>query len=250
VALIRDAVPGLGLEVLLLMRPANSTFAPRVEVFPGGSVDPADFDPGWTKMAPEVASKSPVATHLLVTAVRETFEECGILLARDEQGEPCPPGLIARLQTLRQGVSDGDPAALRRGLRDHGLRPAWEDLYFCAHWVTPDGLPRIFDTRFFLAGLPTGQRPSGDERREVESLRWTAPGTALEEARCGDAQLLPPTRAVLESLTQHQSVAAALRATAEAVVRRIKPRLEEVTVARYPGLDLSTVRPGPEGDKD
>ncbi|MGC1185059.1 MAG: NUDIX hydrolase, partial [Candidatus Dormiibacterota bacterium] len=185
------------------MRPASSSFAPRAEVFPGGSVDAADLDSGWTNMAPELAAKSPVATHLLVTAVRETFEECGVLLVRDEYGEPCAPELAARLQSLRQQVPEGHPDAFRAGLRGQGLRPAWEDLCFCAHWVTPDGLPRIFDTRFFLALLPAGQQPSIDEGQELESLRWIAPGTALEEALRGDALLLPPTRAVLGSLARH-----------------------------------------------
>jgi 8-oxo-dGTP pyrophosphatase MutT (NUDIX family) len=212
-------------------------------------VDPADLDPGWERLAPEQSSGSGVATHLLVTAVRETFEECGVLLARDQSGQPCLPELVASLGPLRQRTQAGQPDGFLAGLSHHRLRPAWEDLHFCAHWVTPEGMPRIFDTRFFLALLPTGQLPSRDEGEELESLRWVAPDAALAEAVRGEALLLPPTRAVLENLAAHKSAADALRAAATATVQRVQPKLEEVTGTRYPGLDMTVLQPTSE-DQD
>ncbi len=237
------------MEVLLLTRPANSTFAPRAEVFPGGSVDVTDLDPGWAELGTEVDSNPEFERHLLVAAVRETFEECGVLLVRDKSGHPCPPKLVAQLASLRRRSQAGAPERFLVSLTEAGVRPGWEDLVFCAHWVTPEGLPRIFDTRFFAAALPQGQEPSLDTPGEVESLRWSRPSAALGEAYRGQTQILPPTRAVLELLETHSTVAQALGAIRGSRIERVQPKLEEVTSARYPGLDPEAIldRKG-EGD--
>ncbi|EQD41752.1 NUDIX hydrolase, partial [mine drainage metagenome] len=109
----------------------------------------------------------------------------------------------------------------------------------CAHWVTPEGLPKRFDTRFFLAALPTGQEPSPDPLGEHESLRWAEPEEALQEAARGECQLLPPTRAVLAWLATSSGVEDALRRGRSAAVETVRPDLGDVTGERYPGLDLS-----------
>ena len=245
-ALLRDrsesTTDGEGLEVLLMTRPATSTFAPQAEVFPGGAVDPADVDPHWSELSAGLELQLEGEPHLLVAAVRETFEECGVLLARDRGGQPCPPHLVAELAPLRQLLQNGHPEEFLPGLRRAGLRPGWEDLGFCAHWVTPEGLPRIFDTRFFAAALPEGQEPSQDDLGELDSMRWVSPAAVLEEAAQGRTLLLPPTRAVMEQLADHQTVAAALQAALSAKVQRVQPKLEEITADRYPGLDPKVIR--------
>jgi 8-oxo-dGTP pyrophosphatase MutT (NUDIX family) len=250
VALLRDATgphaPGGGIEVLLLARPGASRFAPGAEVFPGGSVDPSDADPGWRHASAGRARAAGVAAPILVAAVRETFEECGVLLARDTAGRPCPPQVLAGLTELRRLIHDGHPEEFRAGLRRSGLRLAWEDLIFCAHWVTPVGMPRIFDTRFFLAALPPGQIAHHDTAGELASMRWVAPDQALKEAEQGRCLLLPPTRSVLAQLAPQPTVEAALAAARTSRVRLLRPTLAEITADRYPGLDLELIHPGDE----
>jgi 8-oxo-dGTP pyrophosphatase MutT (NUDIX family) len=248
VALLRDGpgpdAPGRGIEVLLLARPAASRFAPGAEVFPGGSVDPSDADPGWRHTFVSAARDPAVAPRIRVAAVRETFEECGVLLARDAADRPCPPQLLTELAALRRLIHDGHPEEFLGGLRRSGLRPAWEDLAFCAHWVTPVGMPRIFDTRFFLAALPAGQVPKPDTGGELASMRWVGPEQALNAAERGRSLLLPPTRSVLAQLAAQPTVAAALAAARAGRVHRVRPRLAEITPERYPGLDLEAIHPG------
>ncbi|HUY25137.1 MAG TPA: hypothetical protein VMV09_07535 [Candidatus Saccharimonadales bacterium] len=235
--------PGGGLEVLLLGRPAASRFAPGAEVFPGGSVDPSDAAPGWRQLSAGRARDAAVAPRIMIAAVRETFEECGVLLARDGSGRSCPPQLLAGLAGLRQLIHDGHPEEFQGGLSRAGLRPAWEDLAFCAHWVTPAGMSRIFDTRFFLAALPAGQQAQPDAGGELASMRWVEPAQALKEAELGRCLLLPPTRSVLAQLTAPPTVAAALAAARATRVRRVRPELADITTERYPGLDLEAIRP-------
>jgi len=232
------------LEVLLVGRPVASRFAPGAEVFPGGAVDPSDATPSWRRHSAGRARDAAVAPRIMIAAVRETFEECGVLLARDGSGRSCPPQLLAGLTGLRRLIHDGHPEEFQAGLRRAGLRPAWEDLTFCAHWVTPVGMPLIFDTRFFLAALPAGQEAQPDSGGELVSMRWVEPAQALNEAEQGRCLLLPPTRSVLAQLTAQPTVAAALAAARATRVRRVRPRLAEITAERYPGLDLETIHPG------
>lgn len=224
-----------------MARPGGAGFAPGAEVFPGGSVDRADRDPHWSELGGEGALDPRVERHLQVAAVRETFEECGVLIARDSNGRPCPADRVASLIGQRQRIHQGHPEEFHSELRSAGLRPGWEDLAYCAHWVTPKGLPRIFDTRFFLAALPPGQEALSDGLGELVSMRWARPAAALADAAQGLCLLLPPTRAVLELLAPQPSAGAALAAARTARVRRVRPRLDEITQARYPGLDLGAV---------
>lgn len=224
-----------------MTRSATSSFAPRAEVFPGGSVDAADLDPAWSQLDDGPNLNQQVERCLLVTAVRETFEECAILLARDAGGNPCPPHLVAELAPFRHRIQGRNQDVFLAGLQAAGLRPGWEDLVFYAHWVTPQGLPRRFDTRFFLAALPAGQKPIQDDPGELESMRWVRPEVALREAVRGQTLLLPPTRAVLEQLADQPTVAAALQAAKGSRIQRVQPKLEEITSIRYPGLDIRAV---------
>jgi len=242
VALLR---PGhSGPQVLLLGRPASASFAPLTEVFPGGSVDRADADPKWRSpqgLSAEATWDARASLRLRVAAIRETYEECGVLLARDAQGHGCSPQQLAELAPYRALMRAGEPGAFRPALERLGLALALDEIVFCAHWVTPEGLPRRFDTRFFLAELPRGQAPTPDPLGEHVSLRWALPATALAEGRRGECQLLPPTRALLEWLADATSVAEALRQGRAATVVTVRPRLDDVTADRYPGLDLSTL---------
>jgi 8-oxo-dGTP pyrophosphatase MutT (NUDIX family) len=229
---------GAGVEAFLLRRTAELEFAPGACVFPGGSVDERDADPGigWVGPAPEdFAAQLDVpperARALVCAAIRETFEESGVLLAGDGAGMvdarlvSGSVALAADRHALLTGTTTLGEVLGRRGLvlRADLLTP-W------ARWITPEVSPRRFDTWFFAAALPAGQTataaPEGHaDPGESESGTWLRPGAALEAAEAGEITLLPPTAVTLRELAAHQDVDGIL-----ARRRTITPRLPRVTV--------------------
>src|SRR5690242_15030859 len=227
------AGPGVGVEAFLLRRTAELEFAPGACVFPGGSVDERDADPGigWVGPAPEdFAAQLGVpperAQVLVCAAIRETFEESGVLLAEDGSGLVSDSAaLAADRHALLTGTTTLGEVLGRRGLvlRTDLLTP-W------ARWITPEVSPRRFDTWFFAAALPAGQTataaPEGHaDPGESESGTWLRPGAALEAAQAGEITLLPPTAVTLRELAAHQDVDGIL-----ACRRTITPRLPRVTI--------------------
>jgi 8-oxo-dGTP pyrophosphatase MutT (NUDIX family) len=216
VALVRDH-SAEGLQVFLLRRSASMAFAPGAQVFPGGSVDARDSDAaiGWTGPSPAAwgavfAAAESLARALVCAAVRETFEESLVLLAgptgdavvADTRGEGWEADRRALLDRSLSFAEFLD----RRGLvlRSDLLRP-W------ARWITPAFEPRRFDTRFFVAALPTGQR-ARDVSTEADGVRWVRPGEAAERVRAGEWSMLPPTLATVTELAAYASVADVLAA--------------------------------------
>ncbi len=208
VVLVRDGAEGL--EVLLLRRNPRLAFAPGRHVFPGGSVDPSDTEAVPWRGA---AASEP---HLATAGVRETFEECGVLLAVDSSGRPAVvdrgDGSWEHDRVALESASVSLGSVLRRrGLAlDRGL------LTPVAHWVTPIAEKRRFDTRFLLAALPEGQQ-TWEIVGESDQQEWMRPAEALDR----DLPMLPPTRAVLRELLADSTVAEA-RARPR-VLERIQP---------------------------
>jgi 8-oxo-dGTP pyrophosphatase MutT (NUDIX family) len=249
---------GAGVEAFLLRRTAELEFAPGACVFPGGSVDERDADPGigWVGPAPEdFAAQLDVpperARALVCAAIRETFEESGVLLAGDGAGMvdarlvSDSVALAADRHALLTGTTTLGEVLGRRGLvlRADLLTP-W------ARWITPEVSPRRFDTWFFAAALPAGQTataaPEGHaDPGESESGTWLRPGAALEAAEAGEITLLPPTAVTLRELAAHQDVDGIL-----ARRRTITPRLPRVTVengkVRLSMPPLEQAEPGEE----
>jgi 8-oxo-dGTP pyrophosphatase MutT (NUDIX family) len=205
VVILRSAADGEGVETLMLRRTAAMKFAPGAYVFPGGSVDPADYgaEVGWHGPSPaefgaRLGATAGVARALVCAAVRETFEESGVLLAGPPDGGPLP---------VPAGPSwDADRAALASGtltlaglLSRRGLVLRADLLVPWARWITPEGEPRRFDARFFAAALPDGQQAVGHEA-EAEHVAWLDPASAIGAARAGEMSLLPPTAATLNEL--------------------------------------------------
>lgn len=205
VIVLRTAAGGAGVEVLMLRRPAAMKFAPGAYVFPGGSVDQADYaaEVGWHGPSPaefgaRLGATAEVARALVCAAVRETYEEAGVLLAGPSDGGPFP---------VPSGPSwDADRAALAAGtltlaelLSRRGLVLRADLLVPWARWITPEGEPRRFDARFFAAALPDGQQAVGHEA-EAEHVAWLTPASAIGAARAGEISLLPPTAATLNEL--------------------------------------------------
>ncbi len=248
----RDA----GVEVYLLLRTQALEFAPGACVFPGGSVDARDAEPGiaetgWAGPAPaEVGHLLGVpaerARALVCAAVRETFEESGVLLAG-----PSPAELVsdrADLARDRRALLDGS-LSLSELLGRRGLLLRADLLTPWARWITPEISPRRFDTWFFAAALPAGQlaglapadqpagqlaglapadQPAGRAATgpgESDSGTWWRPAAALEAARAGQITLLPPTAVTLAELAAYQDVAGILGER-----RMITPLMPEVVV--------------------
>lgn len=261
ILLRQGAGPGTGVEAFLLRRTAELEFAPGACVFPGGSVDERDADPGigWAGPAPEeFAAQLDVAPEraraLVCAAIRETFEESGVLLAgpAGDGAGLAGSGLVgtglvgtglvdsglvdaglvsnsAALAADRHALLTGT-ATLGEVLRRRGLVLRADLLTPWARWITPEVSPRRFDTWFFAAALPAGQTataaPEGHaDPGESESGTWLRPGAALDAAKAGEITLLPPTAVTLRELAAHQDVDGIL-------ARRmiITPRLPRVIV--------------------
>jgi len=230
VILLHDEPGGDGpFRVLMLERHGSVTF-PGVHAFPGGVVDPGDHDvpgaalPADQAWAPEgEGDRPPDALPYWVAAVRELFEEVGILLAAREAGPlegPLPPDLLA----LRARLHAGEPFATLLGA--HGLRPATEGLYSFARWVTPRRNPRRFDTRFLVGRMPRGQEACADGTETVHCA-WYTPSAALAAFERGDIQLIPPTVRTLEDLASFPTVDAVLADARRRVVRALRPEVIE-----------------------
>jgi 8-oxo-dGTP pyrophosphatase MutT (NUDIX family) len=200
VMLVRDGVSGL--EVFLLRRTPGAVFAGGAHVFPGGAVDDADREPGVEACcdgrtdddASQVLGLESGGLAYWVAAVRECFEEAGVLLAHDRSGELVRfdhPDVAARFERARREVAAGS-RRLVDVCGDEGLRLALGDIHYVSHWITPPGLSRRFDTRFFVARAPAAQRPLHD-RFETVASAWVRPADALAAERRGEIELILPT---------------------------------------------------------
>jgi 8-oxo-dGTP pyrophosphatase MutT (NUDIX family) len=228
VVLLRDA-PG-GVEVYLLRRAGTMAFAAGMHVFPGGSVDPRDGEPAgsWAGPPPSdwarwLGCDESLARALVRAAVRETFEESGVLLAGPEDGSVVGDTTGEDFERDRLALLDRSVSMTevldRRGLvlRSELLRP-W------AHWITPEFEPRRFDTRFFVAAVPPGQRPR-DVSGEADATTWLPVTDAVAAHEAGRLAMLPPTIESLRDIAAYRTVDDVLAAPRE--VRPLLPRLVE-----------------------
>jgi 8-oxo-dGTP pyrophosphatase MutT (NUDIX family) len=213
VVLLRDGPDGL--EVLMVRRHEKSAFMGGAYVFPGGAVDASDRElagPRWTdgiahaeRQIPQLDPPDAVAHH--VAAIRELFEEAGILLARDSVGQLVSfgdPAVAGRLADHRRKVHAGS-MTFQDVLAVEGLRAAADALVLYAHWVTPPLGGRRFDTRFFAARLPPDQTAAHDER-ETTGSAWTSAGEAIQAAERREILLPPPTWITLRELAEFGGV--------------------------------------------
>ena len=232
IMVLRAPADGSGVEILMLRRTAAMKFAPGAYVFPGGSVDPADYgaDIGWQgpsagEFGARLGASAEVARALVCAAVRETFEESGVLLAgapgEGQLAAPSGPSWEADRMAMAAGTLTLAGLLARRGLvlRADLLVP-W------ARWITPDGEPRRFDARFFAAALPAGQQATGHEA-EADHLAWLRPAAAIAAAKAGEISLLPPTATTLNDFASAVAAGAGLAGilAERRVIEPIQPRL-------------------------
>jgi len=232
------------MSVYMLRRRSSMAFAAGAYVFPGGSVDPADADEGIPWAGPDAAewgsrlgAPAELARTLVCAAVRETFEESGVLLAGPDAGTVLATTGDAEWEADRREVLAGTlwmaELLRRRGLllRSDLLRP-W------ARWITPETEARRYDTRFFAAALPDGQH-ARDVSGEADETAWLEPAAALEAASRGEISLFPPTAVTLGELRACGTVPAALAAR-----RRMTALIPQVMLAE--GAAWLTVPDGVE----
>jgi ribonuclease/clavin/mitogillin len=176
-------------------------FGAGLHVFPGGRIESADGDP-------RILARTPGGDAARVAAIRELFEEAGVLLALRPSGEPITsdPPLVAELPRLRAALVAGelDLAAI---LERHDLQLATDQLVPIARWQTPRAYPRRFDTRFFAVELPLGATLDLDPR-EVAGHAWLTPAAALAQMAAGTIQLWPPTSSTLQRLERAADIEA------------------------------------------
>lgn len=201
--LLRDGTAGP--EVFMLKRSPSAAFVANAYVFPGGGLDAEDhqaLDRVRGLSEAEANRRLGVDTGGLaywVAAVRECFEEAGILLAVDESGAPLDPARSLSLSIHREAVNAG---TLQFGelLARERLAIQAETIAYFSHWITAPGRPRRFTARFFVARAPEGQHGSHDESETVAS-EWVRPGVALERCDRGEIELVHPTRVSLTELS-------------------------------------------------
>lgn len=237
VMVVRDAPDGGGLEVAMLRRNLNSDFVGGAYVFPGGAVDPDDRHANLDAVcvgrtdadASERLGVERGGLAFWVAAIRECFEEAGVLLARHTDGDVvtfADPVVDARFIEHRRAVDSGE-RRLVEICADEDLQLIVDDIYFFSHWITPEGAPRRYDTRFFVARAPEGQVPLHDDREVIANL-WIRPADALARHRAGEFDLVFPTMRSLMALERFGSADDALTAAAAVnQVPAILPRIVE-----------------------
>lgn len=222
VMLVRDGAAGL--ETFVLRRVPAMAFAAGMTVFPGGGLDPGDRDEGIGWVGPDrhwwgTALGEDAEPALVVAAVRELFEETGVLLAGPDGGSTQVLG-----EDVRAAVIDRR-AGLAEVLAQAGLAIRTDLLRPWANWLTPPGQGRRYDTFFFAAALPEGQR-ARMLTTEADLGQWRRPADVLAEGAVGTTKLMPPTRVMLADLAAFESVEQVL--AAPRVVRKIRVRREDV----------------------
>ncbi len=220
VIVLRGTPPAL----FMVKRTGKAAFMANAMVFPGGRLDPADCAPEWTAHcaeSPDVAAArlglAPEQGHealgLLVAAIRETFEEAGLLLARPSSKDGPflrldAPEVVARFAAHRAALN-AQQTTLLEIARSEGLVLATDALTYLARWVTPAIESRRFDTRFFAAHAPEAQEGAHDTHETTDSA-WHTAAAALAAYDAGEIQLAPPTYRILLELAEHPTVEAVL----------------------------------------
>ena len=247
VMLVRDDDVTADIEVFMLRRTLKAAFAGGMYVFPGGKLD--DIDDAVHMESHCLGLTDEEASALLqlprgglaywVAAIRECFEEAGVLLACDaSSGQPIrfdDPDVAARFEAYRHDVHDG-----RLGMHElcekESLRLSTDLIRYVSHWITPVGEVRRFDTRFFLARAPQAQDPLHDDGETIESL-WVSPTEALARFQRGELAMIPPTLRNLEFLAPHRTADEALVAAKKVgVPPAILPRLRVDAEGKVTGV--------------
>tara|TARA_B100001964_G_scaffold245551_1_gene333321 strand:- start:3356 stop:4105 length:750 start_codon:yes stop_codon:yes gene_type:complete len=227
--MLRDH-PTNGLEVFTVIRHHQIDFASGALVFPGGRVDAGDAEvrdhcEGAVKM-------DGAACAFMAGAIREAFEECGILLARTAGESDLISGeRLATLEPYRDSLHEGK-ISLLEFLQKEKLTLAFDHLQHFAHWITPEMMPKRFDTHFYLAVAPEDHIAVHDGHESVDSI-WISPQDAIEGADTGKYTIIFPTRLNIEMLGESTSVENAIEMAKARTIIPVLPQLESREDGEY-----------------
>jgi 8-oxo-dGTP pyrophosphatase MutT (NUDIX family) len=223
ILLVRDGARGL--EVFMVQRHHQIDFATGAMVFPGGKVDAADADPALAARCDGAVSDALRPLH--VAAIRETFEECGVLLARPAGSNALVSGAqLAEIERRHRAELNAGKCTLPELVEQENLRLANDLLVPFAHWITPDFMPKRFDTHFYLVAAPPDQLAIHDGGESVDSV-WTRPADAEVERSAGRRTIIFPTFMQVKKLGREDRVADAIAAARSAPVVTVLPRVED-----------------------
>ena len=200
VLLLRDAPEGL--QVLMTRRSAQASFAPGAFVFPGGGIDAQDAAAESHAQCLRRAGQDATALTWALAAIRESFEELGILLARRSDGGHADAGDVQALDRHQNLITQ---------CQARGLKLAADEVHLLAHWMTDRDMPKRFDVPFLVARMPAGQEPVADESEQFEPV-WVRPADALARHEAGQMYMIFPTIRTLRRLQAYASVEAVLQA--------------------------------------
>ncbi|WP_068399072.1 NUDIX hydrolase [Kribbia dieselivorans] len=230
VMFVRDRDDASGVEVFMLKRVASMAFAPSTFVFPGGGTDQRDAAEDLPWAGPDAAvwaerfgTDEGTARMLVATAVREVFEECGVLLAAPGAHDDLVTPAGENWERYRAQLIAHE-TALHDVLLAEGLVLRSDLLTYRAFWTTPVFEPKRYATRFFIATVPAGQDLDG-ATTEAETSGWYVPSELLQQSRDGEVLMLPPTIHSLEQLAEATSAQGAL--TASYAIKHVMPELVE-----------------------
>jgi 8-oxo-dGTP pyrophosphatase MutT (NUDIX family) len=230
------------LEVFMVVRHHQIDFASGALVFPGGKVDPQDTDPAVADVCDGAAS-DPAMRAIQIAAIREAYEECGVLLARAGRDDLIAGAELAKLENARARLNRGETTFLSI-LREHGLRLACDRLVRFAHWVTPDMMPKRFDTHFFVVEAPHDQVALHDGYESVDSV-WITPKDAMDGSASRRYTVIFPTLRQVEKLGRATSPADAIARAQRDRIVTVTPWTEQradgayLCIPREAGYDVS-----------
>ena len=255
VMLVRDTEDerGPGMEVFMLRRNLQSDFVGGAYVFPGGAVDEADRHAdlesicrGRSDDAASMQLGIPAGgLAFWVAAIRECFEEAGVLLAVPEGADEvisfADDDTAGRFVEHRRAVDSGERRLIEICEQER-LRLDVDRIHYFSHWITPEGPPRRYDTRFFVAAAPPEQVPLHDDRETIANL-WVRPQDALDRHEAGELEMIFPTIKNLEAIARFDKAADLLaHAASVQTVPPIQPR-----IVQEEGGGMRILMPGDPG---
>ncbi|MBY9067886.1 NUDIX hydrolase [Hyphomonas sp. WL0036] len=212
-------------EVLMVKRHYQIDFAAGALVFPGGKAAKGDTDPGWDAYTD--GDFGPIQQDARIAAIREAYEESGIVLARHRSargpGAPLVSAEIADKLAPFRAASDRGEVQFLDLIREHDLALALDGLVHFGHWITPVMMPKRFDTHFYIAPAPDGQIAAHDGRETTDAV-WLSATEALEQEKAGKATIIFPTRMNLVKLAHATSMEDANRRFASEPVVTVLPK--------------------------
>jgi len=225
VLIIRDGVSGL--EVFMVVRHHQIDFAAGALVFPGGKVDKSDYDKKLNQHLCEEETSDRESIPFKIAAIRECFEEANVLFAKNkDKKEIINSDELFKLKKWRDAFIN-ESTSMYEFASSENIVFSIDTLVPFSHWITPEKMPKRFDTRFYVAAAPTGHEGQHDGNESVDSI-WINPQQALDDCFSEKRNIIFPTRLNLEKLNQSKTVAEAINNAKNSNIVTVTPLIEKL----------------------